>query len=225
MSHQTQIAIRTRKLGVLIRDSRTAARKTLTECARAIGITPATLRAYEEGRRSPPLSELEVLAYYLNLPIRHFWGGRILSDDAPRTEPLNLKMLASIRQRIIGALLAQKRQQFSVSLKALGVETGIPASRLKAYESGGRPIPLAELEAILDVLGARVEQFFDQNGPVGQWMNEQQAIQEFLELPIELRSFVCMPVNRPYLELAHKLSTMSTEKLRAVAEGLLDITL
>lgn len=225
MSHQTQIAIRKRKLGVLIRDSRAAARKTLTECAAAIGITPATLRAYEEGRKSPSLPELEALSYYLNLPIRHFWSNQILSDDAPRTEPLNLKMLASIRQRIIGVLLSQKRQQFSISLKALSLETGIPASRLKAYENGEKSIPLAELEAILEVLGSRIEQFFDQNGPIGQWMNEQQATQEFLELPLELRNFVCMPVNRPYLELAHKLSTMSTEKLRSVAEGLLDITL
>jgi transcriptional regulator with XRE-family HTH domain len=225
MSHQTQIAIRKRKLGVLIRDSRAAARKTLVECATAIGIAPATLRAYEEGRKSPSLPELEVLSYYLDLPIRHFWSNQTLSDEAPRTEPLNLKMLASIRQRIIGVLLSQKRQQFSISLKALSLETGIPASRLKAYETGAIPVPLAELESILEVLGSRIEQFFDQNGPVGQWMNEQQAIQEFLELPVELRNFVCMPVNRPYLELAHKLSAMSTEKLRSVAEGLLDITL
>src|SRR5512145_1006834 len=119
MSHQAQIAIRTRKLGVLIRDARSAARKTLTESAAAIGITPATLRAYEEGRKSPSLPEVEVLAYYLDLPIQHFWSSNALSNDAPRTDPLNLKMLASIRQRIIGVLLAQKRQQFSISIKAL----------------------------------------------------------------------------------------------------------
>jgi hypothetical protein len=40
-----------------------------------------------------------------------------------------------------------------------------------------------------------------------------------------MQSFVCQPVNRPYLELAMKLSDLSREKLRAVAEGLLDITL
>jgi transcriptional regulator with XRE-family HTH domain len=225
MSHQAQIAIRTRKLGVLIRDARSAARKTLTECATAIGITAALLRAYEEGRKSPSLPELEVLAYYLELPIQHFWSNKALSDNAPRTETLNLKMLASIRQRIIGVLLAQKRQQFSISLKALSDETGIPASRLKSYETGEKPIPLAELEAILGILGSRIEVFFDQNGPIGQWMSEQQAIQEFLEMPLELRNFVCMPVNRPYLELARNLSTLSTNKLRSVAEGLLDITL
>lgn len=225
MSHQAQIALRTRKLGVLIRDARSAARKTLSECAIAIGITPATLRAYEEGRKSPSLPELEVLAYYLDLPIQHFWSNNALSDEAPRTEPLNLKMLAAIRQRIIGALLSQKRQQFSISLKALSLETGVPVSRLKSYEVGEKPVPLAELEAILSVLGTRIEAFFDQNGPIGQWMNDQKAIQEFLDLPPELRAFVCLPVNRPYLELARNLSSLSTNKLRSVAEGLLDITL
>ena len=55
-------------------------------------------------------------------------------------------------------------------------------------------------------------------------MNEE-AIQTFLELPEELRQFVSMPVNRPYIELAMKLSNMSRDKLRSVAEDILDITL
>ena len=85
MSFQAQIALRTRKLGVLIRDAREAARKSVSETARAIGISPVLLRAYEEGRRAPSLPELEVLAYYLNLPIQHFWSSQALSDDASRT--------------------------------------------------------------------------------------------------------------------------------------------
>lgn len=225
MSLETKISIRTRKLGVLIRDAREIARKTISETARAIGISPALLRSYEEGRRSPSLPELEVLAYYLNLPIHHFWSSQTLSDDAARVEPLNLMQLSALRHRIIGALLRQKRQQTSVSLKALAAETGIPQSRLKAYELAEKNIPLAELEAILSIIGGRIETFFDQNGPIGKWMNEQQSIVEFLQLPPELRAFVCMPVNRPYLDLARNLSQLSTDKLRSVAEGLLDITL
>lgn len=225
MSVQAQIAIRTRKLGVLIRDARTAARKTVTETAKAIGITPANLRAYEEGRKAPSLPELEVLAYYLDLPIRHFWSNNALSDDAARTEPIDLQKLTSLRHRIIGALLRQKRQLASVSLKGLSLETGITQGRLKAFELGEQPIPMPQLEAILTVIGGRVESFFDQNGPIGQWMNEQETIAAFMELPLELRAFVCTPVNRPYLELARNLSQLSTEKLRSVAEGLLDITL
>jgi transcriptional regulator with XRE-family HTH domain len=225
MSFQAQIAIRTRKLGVLIRDARLAARRNITETAKAIGITGPLLRAYEEGRKAPSLPELEVLAYYLDLPIHHFWSSEALSDDAPRTEPLDLARLATLRHRIIGALLRQKRMQANLSLKGLAVETSLPVSRLTAYELGERAIPLPELEVILLVLGGRVESFFDQNGTIGQWMDEQEAISAFMKLSPELRAFVCLPVNLPYLELARNLSQLSTEKLRSVAEGLLDITL
>ncbi len=225
MSLQVQIALRTRKLGVLIRDARLAARKTVSETAKDIGVSVAFLRAYEEGRKAPSLPELEVLAYYLNLPIQHFWSNEALSDDAARTEPIDLNRLAGLRHRIIGILLRQKRLQASISIKALSLETGISSGRLTAYEMGEKAIPLPELEAVLSVIGGRVESFFDQNGPVGRWMSDQGAIQEFLQLPPELRAFVCLPVNRPYLELARNLSQLSTEKLRSVAEGLLDITL
>ncbi|HEY3311510.1 MAG TPA: helix-turn-helix transcriptional regulator [Anaerolineales bacterium] len=225
MSLQVQISLRTRKLGVLIRDARMAARKNGSEVAKAMGISPALLRAYEEGREAPSLPELEVLAYYLNLPIQHFWGSEALSDDASRTDPINLKQLVTLRQRIIVTLLRQKRLETSISLKDLSTETGIPQRRITAYEMGESVIPVPELEAILTVIGGRVEAFFDQNGPVGKWMNDQAAIQELLKLSPELREFVCMPVNRPYLELARKLSQLSTDKIRSVAESLLDITL
>ena len=104
-------------------------------------------------------------------------------------------------------------------------ETGISQSKLNAYELGERAITVPELESILTVMGSRIETFFDQSGPVGQWLNSQRALQKFLELSTEMQNFVCQPVNRPYIELAMKLSDLSREKLRSVAEGLLDITL
>ncbi len=225
MDTRSQITLRTKKLGVLIRDARLAARRNIDECARAIGVTKGVFRAYEEGRRAPSLPELEILAYYLQLPIDHFWGKSSISDDASPTEPLDLPRLVDVRQRMIGALLRQERNNASLSIKALAQETGISGARINAYELGERPIPLPELEAILAALGSRIDIFFDQSGPIGQWMNDQNSIRQFLELPKELQNFVCQPVNRPYIELALKLSSMSTERLRSVAEGLLDITL
>ena len=132
--------------------------------------------------------------------------------------------LTDLRHRMIGALLRQERMNASLSMKTVADQTGISTGRLKRYEMGERPIPLPELEVILKVLGGRVETFFDQGGPIGQWMSQQKAIQQFLELPLELQTFVCQPINKPYLELARKLSDMSTDKLRSVAEDLLDIT-
>jgi len=225
MDKKTQITIRSKKLGVLIRDARTHSRRNIKECAEAIGTKSGTFRAYEEGRKAPSLPELETLVYYLNLPIDHFWSREIKSNTPPPIESLDLTKLLAVRQRKIGALLRQERTNASISIRNLAHETGISGARIKAYELGERPIPLPELEVLVTTLGGRIETFFDRSGPVGQWLTNEEAIQNFLELPEELRQFVAMPVNRPYLELAMKLSNMSRDKLRSVAEDLLDITL
>ena len=225
MPLKSQIAIRSKTLGLLIRDARTHARRSITECAQAIGVKSGQFRAYEEGLRAPSLPELEALVFFLDLPINHFWSKEIKSDKPMPYESLDLPRLLAVRQRKIGALLRQERMSASLSIRQLAAGTGISSSRIKAYELGERPIPLPELEAMIKTLGGRVESFFDRTGPVGQWMLNEEAIHDFLGLPMELRQFVAMPVNRPYLELAMKLSNMSRDKLRSVAEDLLDITL
>jgi transcriptional regulator with XRE-family HTH domain len=225
MDTKSQITIRTKKLGVLIRDARLAARRSVQECAEALGVRAGMFRSYEEGVHAPSLPELETLVYFLDLPMEHFWSKEIKSSSAPRHTKLDLPKLLAVRQRKIGALLRQERMKASISIRSLAQETGIAASRIKAFELGERPIPLPELEVLVRSLGGRVETFFDRSGPIGQWMISEETIQRFIELPIELREFVSMPVNRPYLELAMKLSNMSKDKLRSVAEDLLDITL
>jgi len=225
MDFHAQITLRTKKLGLLIRDARMAERRSIKECAEAIGVKAALFRAYEEGAHAPSLPELEMLAFYLKLPINHFWGREVRSGAPSPLESLDLTRLIGLRQRMIGALLRQERNNASASLKQITEKTGISAARLKSYELGARPIPVPELESILAVLGSRIETFFDRSGPVGEWMSDQKAMQKFLDLPEDIQKFVCQPVNRPYLELAMKLSSMSKERLRSVAEGLLDITL
>jgi transcriptional regulator with XRE-family HTH domain len=224
MSIQVQVALRSKKLGVLIRDARVAARKTLPECAQLVGVTSGILRAWEEGRKAPSLPELELLAYSLHLPMHHFWSKDAMSGETPLTESMNLPAVIGIRQRLVGALLRQQRENASLSVQSLSEQSGLPVARLKAYELGTRPIPLPELEGLVALLGGQIEAVFDQTGRIGQWMIQQKAVQEFLQLPPELQNFVSKPVNRPYLDLAMKLSGMSTQKLRSVAEDLLDIT-
>ena len=225
MDTKSQISIRTKKLGVLIRDARLSARRTVQDCAEALGIRKSIFRAYEEGLRAPSLPELETLVYYLDLPMEHFWGKQTKSETPSRTTRLDLPKLLAVRQRKIGALLRQERTKASVSIRNLAHETDIASSRIKAYELGERAIPLPELEVLVRALGGGIESFFDRHGPVGQWMISEESVKQFLEMPVELREFVAMPVNRPYLQLAMKLSNMSKDKLRSVAEDLLDITL
>lgn len=224
MDTKTQITIRTKKLGVLIRDARLASRRTVQECAEALGVRKSIFRAYEEGVRSPSLPELEVLVFFLDMSLDHFWGKEIKSTAPTRNQKIDATRVLALRQRKIGALLRQERMNASISIRNLAQSTGIASSRIKAYELGERAIPLPELEVLVSRLGGRIESFFDRNGPVGQWMMSEETVKQFLEMPVELRQFVSMPVNRPYLELAMKLSSMSRDKLRSVAEDLLDIT-
>ena len=224
MDTKTQITIRTKKLGVLIRDARLSARRSVHECAKALGIRKSIFRDFEEGTRSPSLPELEALVYYLDLPLDHFWSKEIKSNAASPLTNIDLPKLMAIRQRKIGALLRQERMNASISIRNLAGKTGIASSRIKAYELGESPIPLPDLEVLVSTLGGRIESFFDRSGPIGRWLLSEETVHEFLELPLDLRQFVAAPVNRPYLELAMKLSSLSRDKLRSVAEDILDIT-
>jgi transcriptional regulator with XRE-family HTH domain len=225
METPSQVTLRTRKLGVLIRDARLAARRGPEECAKALGVTKRTFRRYEEGERAPSLPELEILAYFLKVPLEHFWSQAALTRTEVPPEPPDLPQLIQLRQRMIGALLRQERTAADISVKDLAKSTGISTARIKSYELGRRAIPVPELEALLAGIASRIDVLFDQSGPIGEWMVQQKSAQQFLELPKELQAFVCQSVNRPYLEIAVKLSGMSSENLRSVAEKLLDITL
>src|SRR5512147_619015 len=133
---KSQIAIRSKTLGLLIRDARTTARRSVTECAQAIGAKPGIFRAYEDGRRAPSLPELEALVFFLDLPIDHFWSKEIKSGKPLPHESLDMPKVLAVRQRKIGALLRQERMNASISIRHLGVETGISCARIKSYELG-----------------------------------------------------------------------------------------
>jgi len=225
MSIEVQVNLRTRKLGILIKGARLSVNKSLKECAEAMGITSGIFKAYEEGRKAPSLPELEILAYYLDLPLAHFWGSDVVSDKSSPLSSNNLQVLVGIRQRMIGALLRKQRMESGTSINVLSKQSGISTSRLNAYELGNSPVPVPVLEGLMSILDGRIENMFDNSGPVGKSLVEKKVIQEFLQLSPELQAFVCKPINQPYLELAMSLSGLPTEKLRSVAESLLEITL
>ncbi|HHH41624.1 MAG TPA: XRE family transcriptional regulator, partial [Chloroflexi bacterium] len=110
------------------------------------------------------------------------------------------------------------------SQKELAAEVGCSSRRLSDYEYGERPIPLAELEVMAGRLGLPLEHFLDEEGSIGEWHRQQRIWQRFLELPPEIQEFVVRPANIKYLEIAAELERMSVDRLRAIAEGLLDIT-
>ena len=218
------LTIRAKKLGVLIRDARLTTGKSLEECAQAIGVSPDRFEAYEFGAEPVSLPELEILALTFHVPLEHFWGNQPLKKNG-NTPSLDANQVKVLRQKMIGALVRKERSEAGMSLEALAEQANLDAQTLEAYEMGEAAIPIPVLEVLSVALNTTIFEFQDAHGPAGNWFTEQRTAKEFKELPPEVQAFVCKPINRPYLELAIRLSEMSVEKLRAVAEGLLEITL
>jgi predicted transcriptional regulator len=218
------IQLRTKKLGLLIYDARLAARRSVEESAQAIGIPAEDFQAYERGEKSPSLPELENLALFLDIPLEHFWGGESLSTGRKVENVQQKEQLRKLRNRVIGASLRMTRERCSASLADTAKTSSIPEDLLVRYENGELPIPVPVLEVLSKNLQGRLDDYIDQKGPVGKWRQERVEIDQFLQLPPDVRSFLSKPVNLPYLSLAMRLSDMSVEKLRSIAETLLDIT-
>src|SRR5690606_19787813 len=66
----------TKKLGVLIRDARLAARRKPSECAEAIGVKNGIFRAYEDGRKAPHYPNLKPLSIFWIYPLTTSGGRR-----------------------------------------------------------------------------------------------------------------------------------------------------
>jgi transcriptional regulator with XRE-family HTH domain len=226
MTTNSQAAIlRSKKLGVLIRDARLAKGKSLQGCARAMGVDPLKFEAYELGENCPSLPEMELLAHFLDIPLEHFWGRVTISKSALSEKKFDAAQLVLLRQRMIGVMIRQARIEKGLSLENLAQQAGLASNSLEKYEYGEAAIPVPVLERLAGILNRPLREFQDRHGPVGGWVNQQHAVKGFLEMPSELQAFVSKPINRPYLELAQRLSEMSVDKLRGVAEGLLEITL
>jgi transcriptional regulator with XRE-family HTH domain len=222
--HPLALQLRAKKLGVLIRDARLARGRTLEECAAELGISPELFEAYEYGEASPSLPQVEWLAYTLGVPLDHFWGDQSLSEQPAANGRPDPTDVLEVRQRVIGALIRKARQDARVSPAALAAAVHIAPEELEAIELGEQIAPLPLLEALSGALNHSIREFQDQHGPVGVWWSQQKAVTGFLDLPPDLQGFIGKPINRPYLELAVRLSEMSVDRLRAVAEGLLEIT-
>jgi transcriptional regulator with XRE-family HTH domain len=218
-----ELTARRQMLGALMQGVRAKQGKTKQDCAQAMGVTVATYTAYEDGRRDATLPELELLAYSLKVPVRLFFerSERLLADDPA----VPAEKVVALRQRIIGALLRQARQDKGRSVKDLAARLGVTGRRVSDYELGRKPIPLSHLQEAADMLGVPMSYFIDEGvGPIGERELLRSQFDRFSEMPEDIRKFVVHPTNLSYLRVAQHLSDMTTEQLRNLAASILDIT-
>jgi hypothetical protein len=108
----------------------------------------------------------------------------------------------------------------AMSVRSLAGMTGIAGSRISLM-SRRKPHSPARARGVVATLGGRINRSSTAAAhgagcSAKRWSRNSSAATGSVVL--------AAPVNRPYLELAMKLSSMSRDKLRSVAEDLLDIT-
>jgi transcriptional regulator with XRE-family HTH domain len=224
MPDTKSLELRAKIIGVLLRDARLAAGKSPKECGDVLAISANAYGAFELGNDAPSLPELELLSYYLNIPLSHFWDEQILSEAPERTTRVNTGELLKLRNRIIGLQIRQARTASSIGIKSLATTVGVSVNQIKLYEMGEAPVPMPELEVIAWALGMKMDTFFEQQGPVGEWDASGRAYIQFKELPQDLQDFVMNPLNESYLRVAMRLANMPADKIKDMAATLLDIT-
>jgi transcriptional regulator with XRE-family HTH domain len=222
MEKQEAAVIRKKILGVLLRNARLHAGLGVREAAKATGFSSNAISDYEFGRRDVSLPHLETFAYVYRVPITNFWSDNPILEEE---RSLPVKEAMALRRRIIGVLLRQARMEAGYSLKDLAKELGCSTARITSYELGRVDIPLQTLEALADHLNVPMSYFLDQGlRPRGEKIAGIEEVERLAHLPAEVREFMLEPGNLLYIRLAMRLSPLSAETLRSIAEGLLEIT-
>jgi len=220
------MTLRNKIIGVLLRDARLRAGKTLKDCAAVLDCSPGTITQFELGRKPLSLPQLEVLAYFLDVPLSYFFNGEsLLSESEEEQPPPPFADIIATRRRIIGVLLRQARLEAGRSLKECAKLLGCSTKRISQYELGQRDVPIPEMEALAEFLSIPIERFFDETATtLARHRQVKQEIERFMQLPPDLRKFVTEPNSILYLQVATRLSEASADTLRGIAESLLDIT-
>jgi transcriptional regulator with XRE-family HTH domain len=224
MTDQQPYTQRMKDIGGMLREARESAGKSIRETARLSGISSSTLTAYEEGRKPISLPELELFSYHVNVPVRRFLG-RSEAVFYPKRVDFDPKIMLTLRNRTIGAMIRAKRLEEGLSIRQLAKQTGWPTSRINAYERGERPVPLPVLETLAALFSQSLEDFMPSGGPIAQWDGFYESLDTVMEIPEEMRTFLKDKENARYIELAMRLSKLPLETLKIVAEGLLDLTI
>jgi transcriptional regulator with XRE-family HTH domain len=222
--HQESYRLRGKMIGVLLRDARDHAARTIEDCARLLRIDPALVEAWEYGDEVPSLPQLELLAYYLDVPVSHFWSMETLAGTR-RTRVDTHQEFINLRQRMIGALLRQAREEMGINENDLAAETHLSAEAIQQYELGEVPVPMHELSVLSSALKKNINYFLETSSQIGELLATRENWKHFNDLPENLRQFAANPTNIGFIEIAYAFSQMPRDSLKSIAESILDITL
>ena len=216
--------IKQKMLGVLMQNARQAVGLSVEETAKLLGISGDTLTDFELGKEEAGVSILESLADICGIPVSYFWTDNPLpklnkTPNAPKTMALRRKML--------GILLNQARAEADLSAENVAEAIGCTPDILAQYEKGEIDIPLSQLRALAAQYEVTLDDFASELSLNGNGQKSTLAPITSTDLdqyPPDVQKFLQNPSNVLYIKLAMKLHTLSADTLRALAEGILDIT-
>lgn len=198
----------------------------LDDTAAILGVSSDEMLKYETGELSPSLPQLESLALFFKTPLVALTAENPIESEK-EVDSEKIKTVIGLRNRIIAAMIKRTRLEQNRSLKDLAASLGVDESSLESCESGKVSIPLPDLEVICSELGISINALA--NKPPQQTTGQSVEMdttepKSSIALPQDLYDFVANNANLPYIQLAKRLSEMDAEKLRNIAEGLLEIT-
>jgi transcriptional regulator with XRE-family HTH domain len=189
-----------------------------------VGVAAETFQGWEYGEGVPSLPQLEILAFYLGVPVSHFWSQNTLREEY-EGERRSEKDYMQLRTRMVGVLLRQAREEAGMTVEELAEDARLAAEDIKQYEMGDKTIPMHELTVMARSVNKTMDYFLDSSGMIGELLATREEWKHFSELPDDVRAFAANPVNIGFIEIAIMLSQMPTEKLRRVGSSIVDITM
>jgi len=217
------LSIRRKKLGLLIQDARLHAMRTVEQSAQSTGVDLLTFEAWESGATSPSLPQIEMLAYFFQIPFQHFWGLTALSTEPIWGDDQFLARLES-RELEIAYRLKDAREKAGSTLEMIAEKLGIPDDLLQQYEDGATPVPLPIVELMCQTYALNIDSLKDNGDKIGRWYRKEKAGHFIDALPDETLEWLIEPQNLASIKLAMLLSKLPSGTIRSIAENLLEIT-
>lgn len=226
MKQYTQPFLASNTLADKIKITRLNAKRSIKDCAQELNIPIERFMAYEDGQEFPSLPELEVLACFLNQPVRIFWDSndQVMVIKNPLINFQHMEALLGLRHRMIGAQLKLIRSQKNISEESLAEQLGIGVEQLTQYELGEEPLPFPKLQEVATLLGCDLAMFMDNDSLIGKWHLMQEQIFHYLFLPEETRQILSEPDQMRYMRMARLFSNAFTkEQLQQIISQLQSI--
>ena len=214
------LPVSTEYLAECLRIARESCGKTISEISQLLGISGNRLRQYENGKLIPSLPEIESLSFIYNIPLPALFDPRQLAGFLHAPDADQLKQLLLIRQEIIATRLQLAREKAGKTQGEAAKTASIPLSRLKKYESGEMSIPLSDLTRLAEIVELHLDDFLDNDSPIGQWQTRQDNAGRFNQIPEEDRSFILSDENRSFLALARQLKMVGLDDLAKLSESI-----